>query len=196
MNARWVTFGLVWSATAAVVIGAGDEPRNPGRQPAPTTQPAATQPAPTSQSTTQTSRRPEQMEIIQNLLRSQRSKLILPTDPQAPGDQEVTSTQPATDARGAPLLVDGTLLVERPGRLLRKDEKAQFAFYADGPGPKLRTMEILPNRLLEAMQHEARADRADSVEFVISGEVTRFGDENYLLLRKVIRRVDHGNLAP
>jgi hypothetical protein len=165
-------------------------PKAKAQQPIAATQPATTQPA----SAPRTMRKPEQVEIIESLLRDrQRSSPILPQDPQAAVGAEVTTTQPAGAAEGPGLLADGATLVERPGRMVVEDGKPRFVFYAGADEPKLHTMDILPNQLLEALEREVQRG---SSEFVISAEVTRYQGRNYLLLRKILRRVGHGNLAP
>jgi hypothetical protein len=182
--------GMVLVAATEVLLLAGDQQKPPTPRRPVASQPATTQPA----SAPRTMRKPQQAEIIENLLRErERSSLILPQEPQAVVGQELAASQPSSD-RGTPgLLADGTTVVERPGQLAVEEGRPRFVFYAEGDEPKLRTMEILPNHLLEAMEREAQGGRS---EFVISGEVMRYKGRNYVLLRKVLRRVGHGNLAP
>ena len=195
MIMRLIASAAIWVATTSLAFNARDQQRPPAPAPAPATQPTATQPAtskPTATRpapTSQTTRRSEQMEIIQNLLRAERTKLILPQGAESVGQTDVMNA----GADRAPILVDGTILVDRPGRLIVEQGKPTFVFHAESEGAKLTSMEILPNRLLEAMQREAQTAAPD---FVISAEVTRYANHNYLLLRKVVRRVGHGNLAP
>ena len=190
MMARVAAIGAVLAATAGLVLSAGNQEEPAAKQEQATTQPAASQPT----TSPRAMRPPAQAEIIENLLRDgSRPTLILPQDSQAIIGDGVTSSRPATEPDGPALLVEGTMLVERPGRLVWEQDKAKFAFFAPGQSPGLRTMEILPSQLLEAMEREARVG---SSEFVISAEVTRYKDCNYLLLRKILRRVRHGNLSP
>jgi hypothetical protein len=161
---------------------------HPQTRPATSTGPAGTQPA-----APRTLRRPAQAEIIENLLRDRdRTRMVVPP---------VATTRPASSSAPAgrqatqepALLVDGTVLVERPGRLVRDTGRPMFVFLGEGTQPQLQTMELLPNQLLEAMEHEA--ERGYS-EFIISARVTAYRGKNYLLLLKVLRRTPHGNLAP
>jgi len=46
---------------------------------------------------------------------------------------------------------------------------------------------------LEVMENEFETG---VTEFVVTAELTRYRDRNYLLLRKCQRRISHGNLAP
>ncbi len=85
------------------------------------------------------------------------------------------------------------MLVERRGRLIHEDGRAKFVLYADATSQVPRTLEVIPNQLLEAMEREGRAGFND---FIVTAEVTRYKDRNYLILRKILRRVDHGNLGP
>jgi hypothetical protein len=130
-------------------------------------------------------RPPSQADILRKLLaRDERATPILPQDPQKPGT--------TLDVEGLPLLLEGTFITERPGRLVHEDGRARFIFYPEG-GRISRSLEILQCQLLEMMEREADAGFS---EFVVSGEVTRYRDRNYLLLRKILRRAGHGNLSP
>ncbi|MFH1746452.1 MAG: hypothetical protein ABIG44_05340 [Planctomycetota bacterium] len=152
--------------------------------------PATTQPT----SAPATHRRPSQAKIIENLLRDrEKVKTILPQAPQSSVNTDVTSIQPFADQSDQNLLPDGTMLVERPGRLVREDGKSMFVFHSDTGTPQLQTMEILPNGFLEAMERRAEYGNA---EFVISCEVTRYRNRNFVLLTKILQRVQHGNLRP
>ena len=153
--------------------------------------PAETQPTTRPATSNTVLRRPAQADILKNLLgRDERPAPIKPQEPQA-------TTGPADrsgrlDETGQPLLLEGTFLIERPGRLLREEGRAKFVFLADGTNAAPRTMEILPNQLLETLEREAEAGFG---EFVISAEVTRYKGSNYIILRKILRRVEHGNLG-
>jgi hypothetical protein len=163
--------------------------QQPTSQPA--SEPAESQPS-TQPATRPTVRDPEQVEILKTLLnRQDRAMLVRPQAPEKPG-QEMPTSQ-ATDPEGNPLLLEGTFLSERPGRLAHEDARAKFICYVDSGGQSPRTIEILPSQLLEAMEREAEAGFSD---FIVSGEVMRYRGRNYLLLRKILRRVDNGNLGP
>lgn len=149
------------------------------QSPTPTSQPAASAP-------TVTSRKPAQIEIYQDLIREREGPApILP--------QKSAGGNGAGSALRLELLAEGQVLVERPGRYVRLDGVPYFIFEPTEPGkPELR-LEILRNQMLELMQREALAGNAD---FIVSAEVTRFESRNYVLVRKLLRRVRHGNVGP
>ncbi len=155
------------------------------------TEPSATKPAesqPATQPTGPSLRRPPQLQILQNLLsRPGRATPVRP-EPQKPGP----ASAPAAASDGQDLLLEGAFLSERPGRLIHEGGRAKFVFNAESGQPS-RSVEILENQLLEAMEREAEAGFTD---FVVSAEVTRYRGRNCILLRKLLRRVDHGNLGP
>ena len=154
--------------------------------------PADTQPATWPGEPSSTLRKPAQALILKGLLgRAERPAPIQPQDPQAPASGRAHAA--GVDAEGQPLLLEGTLLVERPGRLVHEDGHAKFVFQVDASSTVTKSMEILPNQLLEALEREAQAGFS---EFIVTAEATRYKDSNYLLLRKILRRVGHGNLGP
>lgn len=180
---RWATAAFV----AALMWEPQDQPGKsaepPGNEPSATTRPAD------AGSTLKT---PAQADILRQLLgREERPMPIRPLDFSAQPAGGVVAA--GVDAEGQPLLLEGTFVVERPGRLVREGGRARFVFHVDGAGKSPRTIEILENQLLEAMEREAEAGFSD---FIVSGEITRYRDRNYLIIRKILRRVDHGNLSP
>jgi hypothetical protein len=95
-----------------------------------------------------------------------------------------------------PRLPDGYILADRTGRLVRQDEWWVFSFVGDNnptesPDPPMR---LLPNQMLERAVRETEG-AGQRVEFIVSGEVTDFMGENYLLLRKLLRKRELGNLS-
>ena len=189
MTQRNIVTAMLIIIVGTIFTTAGQE-APPEEQPESTTQPATTQPA----EQRSTLRRPAQADIIRNLLRDrEQTGLILPRNPDSTTSPGVTEIQPAEDGDRATLLADGTGLVERPGRLIWEKGKPVFVFIMQEGGSRLQSMELLPNQLLEALEQEA--ERGIS-EFVISARVTRYKGENYLLLRKVLHHVNHGNISP
>jgi len=155
--------------------------------------PPATQPASRPADSHSRLRTPTQADILKKLLAlDRRPKPIRPVDPGAASGGEPDATA-GFDPEGQPLLLEGTHLAERPGRLVHEAGRAKFVFHVDGSSRAPRTMEILENGLLEAMERQAEAGFD---KFIISADVTRYRDRNYLLLRKILRRVSHGNLSP
>ena len=77
------------------------------------------------------------------------------------------------------LLPEGTPVVDRSGWLRRDGEWLTFAY---DPSEGEEPVKLLPNATLEVMLHAARGASAP-IQFVISGEASVWGDENYLLIR-------------
>jgi hypothetical protein len=157
------------------------------------TEPPATKPAesqPSTQPAGSSLRGPQQIQVLKGLLDSKDRATPVRPEPQPKKGAE---SAPSTGSDGTDLLLEGTFLSERPGRLVHEGGRAKFVFNADGGGQSPRSLEVLENQLLEAMEREAEAGFAS---FVVSGEVSRYRGRNFLLLRKILRRVDHGNLGP
>ncbi len=135
-------------------------------------------------------RRPEQAEILRGLLSRQDRPVPVPIEPKY---ERLTPAERGVGADGQPLLLEGTFIVERPGRIERDGEGMTFAFHYDPAAQQLRRLKLVPCQLLETIEYELTGGYED---FIVSGEVTRYRGENYLLLRKVLRRTAHGNLSP
>jgi hypothetical protein len=121
----------------------------------------------------------------------------LPTQPgRSPGATSITDSgyDPSDGPRAR--LPDGFILVDRAGRLVREGEWWVVTFVSDNHPQTLGEppMKLLPNRMLERMVRESQSSRR-TVEFIVTGEVTDFMGENYLLLRKLMRKRDMGNLT-
>jgi hypothetical protein len=86
------------------------------------------------------------------------------------------------------------MLTDRTGRLGQQGNWWIFIFEADNDSYPEPPMKLLPNQTLERMVRESRGG-LDPVVFIVSGEVTDFKSENYLLPRKVLRKRDLGNLS-
>jgi hypothetical protein len=151
------------------------------------TEPPASQPTSRPAART-TPHNPRQAEIYEALLR----------DTERPRSPTILSQEPGTardlENRDTSLLLEGTILSERLGRLVRAGDRSEFHFkpgsVADG-APDV--MEFNKSEWLEAMEADAEAGVK---EFVIWAEVTRYRGRNYLNLLKYRRQVAHGNLAP
>jgi hypothetical protein len=88
---------------------------------------------------------------------------------------------------------DGYLLIDRPGRLSRDGDWWVLTFESDGKGLEEPPMKLLPNRMLERAVYELEGSA--NLVFIVSGEVTDYNSENYLLLRKLLRRQELGNIS-
>lgn len=163
---------------------------------------APTPDTPTTQPTTQPAnpdadlRKPDQAEVLRKLL--QRRDTIRPIEPQTPPAESPTAAPTSAGATlgntddEAPLL-EGTFIIERPGRFIVEGDQPRFLFQMKGGGKAPQSLELLPNKLLELMEAESQKGFS---EFIISAEVTSYQGKNYLLLRKVLRRVGNDNVAP
>ncbi len=134
-------------------------------------------------------RRPQQADVLRDLLLQQGRTRPVP----ARAAETVTAGGPRLGPDGQPLLLEGTFLIERPGRLVYDGGRPRFEFLLDDGATAPRILELLPSQLLETMEQEARQGFS---EFVISAEVTQYQGANYLMLRKVLRRVSNGNIGP
>jgi hypothetical protein len=93
-----------------------------------------------------------------------------------------------------PLLPEGAYLVDRAGRLVKRDNWWTFVHEDQGEVARSRPVRVLPSQLLETMEYASTEGTGDIV-FVVSGEITEFHGRNYLLLRKVLIRRPMGNLG-
>ncbi len=198
--ARWLVAAILASASLGTMGQESASRQTQSAAPAGSFKPAPTQTAPpASQPATQptsepTLRRPQQVDVLQKLLERQvRPEPILPEQPERRPGRKLPDANAVTASDGSPLLPEGTVLIERPGRLVVHEDRAEFVFAPDENHRAAATMEILKSQLLEAM--ESQAEGGDN-QFIISAEVTRYHGRNYIILRKVLRRVPNGNLTP
>jgi len=104
------------------------------------------------------------------------------------------ATRPGSDSkRLRARYPDGYLLIDRPGRLSRDADWWVLTLESDSKGFQEPPMRLLPNRMLERAVYELEG--SPNLVFIVSGEVTDYNSENYLLLRKLLRRQDLGNLS-
>lgn len=90
------------------------------------------------------------------------------------------------------LIPEGTPIVRRPGRLILDGRSWAFAFESDSTEVAEPPMRVLANLNTELMVRSAEGVGAGQV-FIVSGEVTLFEGQNYLLPRVAMRRIDAGN---
>lgn len=109
--------------------------------------------------------------------------------------QPSTNTSQGSRAMAAGILrPDGSMIVRRPGRLIREKDWWVFAFESDDPDEPELPIRLLPNKSLELMVREAKEESSGLI-FLVTGDVTLFERQNYLLPRVAIRRIDLGNLT-
>lgn len=95
---------------------------------------------------------------------------------------------------GGGAALDGSLVVRRSGRLIRDGARWSFEF-DDRSATGLSRVALLPNQSLEIMIQSAERGTTGLV-LIVSGELTQFGAQNFLLVRGVTRMLDLGNLRP
>jgi len=130
------------------------------------------------------------VEDVLNVLRSQQPPhRLLPPDPA----QEGRTTARRGTRVLAPML-EGTPIVNRPGRLVPTGNGWTLIFEANHPDAAEPPMRLLPNLNLEMMIGLLEKGTPGLI-FVVSGDVTAFEGGNYLLVRMALRRPDVGNLS-
>lgn len=155
----------------------------------------AAPPAESTKSADDSRRTPKQLDLLRELLRERERPA-----PIIPSRERIASQQPRAQRRAVPgleardprLLPDGAMIVERPARLIVDDARPRLMITIAGE-TEPRTMEVNRNEWLEAME---RAGSSGIGEFVITGEVSLYRGANFILLRKVLERLDNGNLTP
>ena len=98
-----------------------------------------------------------------------------------------------TGSGSGSLLREGQYINGEAGRLERDGPWWSFVFESDSPETPRPPMRLLPNQKLENMTRAVEAS-TESIVFELSGEVTLFASENYLLVRKSLRRRSPDNL--
>ncbi|MCH7720784.1 MAG: hypothetical protein IH988_07310 [Planctomycetes bacterium] len=147
-----------------------------------------------SDDTPRTARQPTVAEILRAFQESERP-VLTPIDgvrgeqgsgfgPRGSRDQE--------SGRHHLRLPDGHYLVDRAGWLGQEGPWYTFVFASEDVQDPQPPMKLLPNRMLEWMVREAEGS-TEQVNFKVSGEVTDFFGENFLLLRKSLRKRNLGN---
>lgn len=130
---------------------------------------------------------PRSVEDVRTLLERQRpEREIL-------GTEQQPKAQASTGARKyawAPL-PEGAVIVSRAGRIVRSGDWWTFMFDSDHEEHAEAPLKVLPSFGLEQML-KAESESVGTV-FVVSGDVTAYGSENFLLPRVTLRRPDTGN---
>lgn len=118
---------------------------------------------------------------------------------QAPAETAMPVLAAPTDessARSASIplgvMPDGAILVHRPGRMIRQGDWWSFSFESDRPEHPEPPMKLLPCRNVELMLRASERGNVGLV-FLVSGEVTFFAGENYLLPKLAMRRIGSNN---
>jgi len=99
----------------------------------------------------------------------------------------------AEAALGArPSRPDGVNVINRPARVVRHGSLYQLVFESDHPDNPEPPLTMLPNQRLSRMITATEAEN-HGVVFIVSGEITQFLGENFVLVRAATRRLDTGN---
>jgi hypothetical protein len=106
---------------------------------------------------------------------------------EAPPAVDVTSG-PGAVAPGAatrPVAREGTLLLDRVGRLTRGDDGKNFEFVLDSDGRSMQDapMVLIPNRKLMYLEDRVQGSYRD-LKLRVTGEVMEYRGRNYLLLQR------------
>ena len=112
------------------------------------------------------------------------------------GDRKGGQSNPNQASASEGIWKDGHTIVDRVGRLAfdPDDDRWLFAFEADSMSLAEPPVTLLPCQLLEKMEKETQRS-GRPIKFRVSGEITRYQRQNYMLLRKVLLVYDQGNLG-
>ncbi len=151
----------------------------PTVEPSPTRSPPPSEPVPTDASA----------EDVLAMLQTQQPDQSVMLRPS--GESPAASRRAPADGRT--LMLDGSPVVNRPGRLVREGSWWTLAFESNRPDAAEPPIRLLPNQVLELMVRTSQRGSIGLV-FIVSGEATLHDGENYLMTRSVTRRLDLGNL--
>lgn len=131
--------------------------------------------------------RPRSAEDVISLIQGQEPRSVVPAS-KSPRTGPRMADLPSSSVRP-----DGSAFAQRPGRLTHDDRWWRFVFETDHSEQGAPTIKLLPGRGLELMIQSAKETR-DGLVLLVSGELTQFRGQNYLLPRSVIRRTGTDNL--
>lgn len=117
---------------------------------------------------------------------------LTPQMPVVVGPQATGQVPSGRFSAPAPLM-EGVSLAARSGRLVRTGDGWAFTFDTDRPEEAEAPLRVMPSLSLEFMTR-ARPGDASGLRFMVSGEITEFEGQNYLLIRAATRPLETGNL--
>jgi len=108
----------------------------------------------------------------------------------AKGQEKLLAAPPTilTQSKGQikhKILPEGHYIADRRGRLICAGDYWLFVFESDGKSLADPPVKVLPNRWLEKMESDVAASH-EPIIFRVSGEITAYRGQNFLLLRKVL----------
>ncbi len=171
-------------AGVALSLSAADPAPAPASRPAASTRPAS-RPADVRDEATADA-------VIRELLRDRPKIPVVPsTGTTPPTSQPITVVAPKSVMRPLPM-PPGAMIVDRVGRLVKAPGEAWWSFHFESEKNVLyeAPVRILPNRLLEEMEDLSGGGTRPGVKFRVSGEVTEYRGQRYLLLRRMLLKRD------
>ena len=133
-------------------------------------------------------RTPTAEEMLRKLQQKKPARKAIPA---ASTEEQQTVGEQTRSAQA--MLPEGHHVNRRPGRLIREGQWWTFVFESDHPEHPEPRLKLLPNWTLEQMVRYTES--TTGVVFIVSGEVTAYMGENYLLTRVAMRRTGADNLS-
>ncbi len=169
----------------------------PARDSAPAEPSAATEPPSPA---TPGGKEPTAEEVLKQLLeRPARRSVALPQLTQiipaeGPGSTTATAeSRPGVAPATGSLLPERALMIDRVGRVVPGEKWWTLVFENRGQQAADKPIRLLPSRLLESAVSLSKGGTQSAV-FLVSGEITTYENNNYLLLRKALLRRHGGNI--
>ncbi|MCC7292577.1 MAG: hypothetical protein IT449_11010 [Phycisphaerales bacterium] len=124
--------------------------------------------------------KPPAQAVLDDILRGRQGPTLVPP----------TSAVATSLKKKLQLLPDGSHLANRVGRLNKDGDDWRFVFEGDETQASII---LLPNQMLERMIQRSVSSQAPLV-FLVSGQVTEFMGDNYLLTTVALERSESPNL--
>lgn len=147
-----------------------------------------------AEETTETTDNPTRELTVEDIIRDlteesgTRADYVRPSQPPAavkpvPGASRLPVWIKSEDGSRKPkLLLEGSWIIGRRGRLIRSDISGEwlFMFESDADERPEPPMVLMPCMALQSMERHAE-ERGDAAQFIVNGEVFVYHDRNYLL---------------
>jgi hypothetical protein len=148
--------------------------------------------ASTSRPTTRSAKDMSPEEMLSQMLKpqspGQRPLSPLPAVKTGVVDKRSGAGAVAPAAPSVNVLREGTILIDRLGRLTKSADgnQTEFAFESDGTALQDPPVVILPNLKLMQLEDAVNANTTRELRFRVSGTVTEYRGRNYILLDKAV----------